>query len=161
MKTQKMIFTILLFFFSSGCCFSQNEGIKKKIYTIVVRKDSMILFSKENNFQLYNAIKDAVGYKDQFDLAQYPMIKVDVYCFLSKKGVLDSVYVKSKNFASKFYEKDVKNVFSQISRIKFKGVSLLNKKMTVVFMIDSWQQEEFNLIGLIEKYDLRNKIRML
>lgn len=144
--------------FSVGTCLSQNNEINKKIYTIDVRADSSIRFSNVENAPLFQALKEAVEYKDQFVQDSYPTIEITIVCFISQNGELDSVFVNSKNSASKFYEKQVKNTFNQTQSVNYKADVMSNHQMSVIFRLRSCQDIDFHLFGFVSATDLRNKI---
>ena len=150
MKPLKLLFLLLFFIVSIDYCFSDNDKVNKTIYILDIRKDSTIHFSEEENRQLYDSVKKAIGYKDEIEPGQYDQVDIRVFGYLSREGKLDSLSLRARSSHCDDYVMALNKFFKFIDKIELRGIPLSNKKRSIFFFIHMWQEVgNFRLRGMV------------
>lgn len=126
--------TILLVNF----CFGQTKNTDSLELNLNFSCDSVIRFSKNENYELFNAVKKVVFV--DFNQNEYPIFRMQILCKIDNNGKLISLDTKSFNMDTEvFIENEMKSLFNRIKKFNITGIILNEKKTDIIFILDAWQ----------------------
>lgn len=128
-------------------CLAQTKYEKDLEFNLNFSSDSVIRLSKDENSELFNAVKKIV-YVD-LNQIEYPNFRMRISCKIDMDGEIISLSIKSFNMDTEvFIEKDMKSLFNRIKKFNITGITLNEKKTDIIFILDAWQTiDKFIFIG--------------